>query len=58
MRQIADDLYDRGVEEWYDTVQCRVLFLPAEKEGDFDKKLACIKNVDSIMISVYYSKSR
>ena len=47
MRQIAEDLYDHRVEEWYDTVQCRVLFLPAEKEGDLDKKLAFIKNVES-----------
>ncbi|MFD3449963.1 alpha/beta fold hydrolase [Microbacteriaceae bacterium 4G12] len=47
MRQIAEDLYDRRIEEWYDHVQCRVLFLPAEKEGDLNKKLAFIKSVES-----------
>ncbi|MEH6892506.1 alpha/beta hydrolase [Bacillus sp. JJ864] len=47
MRQIAEDLYDRRIEECYDNVQCRVLFLPAEKEGDLKKKLAFIKNVES-----------
>ncbi|MEH7464651.1 alpha/beta hydrolase [Bacillus thuringiensis] len=46
MRQIAEDLYDRRIEEYYDNVQCRVLFLPAEKEGDLKKKLAFIKNVE------------
>ncbi|ENQ3108749.1 alpha/beta hydrolase [Bacillus cereus] len=46
MRQIAEDLYDRRLEDLYDHVQCRVLFLPAEKEGDLNKKLAFIKNVE------------
>ncbi|HDX9580434.1 TPA: alpha/beta hydrolase [Bacillus pseudomycoides] len=46
MRQIAEDLYDRRIEEWYDSVQCRVLFLPAETEGDLNKKLAFIKSVE------------
>ncbi|PEA52738.1 hypothetical protein CON64_22105 [Bacillus pseudomycoides] len=46
MKQIAEDLYNRRIEELYDNVQCRVLFLPAEKEGDLKKKLAFIKNVE------------
>ncbi|ENQ3081182.1 alpha/beta hydrolase [Bacillus cereus] len=46
MRQIAEDLYNRRIEELYDNVQCRVLFLPAEKEGDLNKKLAFIKSVE------------
>lgn len=45
MRKIGEDLYERRFEELYDTIQCKVLFLPAEKEGDLAKKLSFIKSV-------------
>ncbi|PEF73264.1 hypothetical protein CON94_21840 [Bacillus pseudomycoides] len=45
LRQIAEDLYDRRVEHLYENIQCSVLFLPAEKEGDLNKKLEFIKSV-------------
>ncbi len=41
--QIAEALSDLKLEEWYQNVTCPVLYLPAEKEGDLDKKLASIE---------------
>ncbi|WLR41778.1 alpha/beta hydrolase [Bacillus carboniphilus] len=46
LREIAEDLYDTRISEFYNNIQCRVLFLPAEKEGDLNKKLQFIKSVE------------
>lgn len=54
MRKIGEDLYDRKFEELYDTVECKVLFLPAEIEGDLNKKLSFI---ESVMPKLKKSKS-
>ncbi|MEI5906705.1 alpha/beta hydrolase [Bacillus spongiae] len=46
LRQIAEDLYDKKIEHLYENIHCSVLFLPAEKEGELNEKLAFIKNVE------------
>ncbi|HEX7064074.1 MAG TPA: alpha/beta hydrolase [Bacillales bacterium] len=47
IKEIVADLYDVRLQDWYKTVECPVLFLPAEIEGDLNKKLALIQEVES-----------
>lgn len=45
MIKIGEDLYERRFELLYDTIKCKVLFLPAEREEGLAKKLNFIKRV-------------
>jgi len=47
--QIASNLFDIQLEDWYKTVNCPVLFLPAEKEGDLNEKLRFIHQIEKFL---------
>ncbi|SDX36148.1 2-succinyl-6-hydroxy-2,4-cyclohexadiene-1-carboxylate synthase [Marininema mesophilum] len=42
--QLLEHLFNVQLEDWYTNVQCPVLFLPAEVEGDLEGKLTFIKD--------------
>ncbi|HEU5139930.1 MAG TPA: alpha/beta hydrolase [Bacillales bacterium] len=54
VKEIVADLYEVHLQDWYKSVTCPVLFLPAEIEGDLTKKLTFIQEVES---GLPYSKT-
>lgn len=47
VKKIVANLYDVRLQHWYESVECPVLFLPAETEGDLKKKLTFIQELES-----------
>ncbi|WP_139491866.1 alpha/beta fold hydrolase [Brevibacillus dissolubilis] len=47
--QVFAAIYDTRLQDWYETITCPVLFLPAHQEGDLDLKLAFLKEVEPLL---------
>lgn len=50
--ELIIDLYNRRLEDWFEKVECPVLFLPADAEAGLNKKLAFIRKIEDLLNSV------